>query len=942
VVDGAQVPAEVADAATARAREAGADWVLAHGGGTPIGVAKAIALSLPVSIAAVPTTYAGSERTNIWGLTKNGKKVTGRDDRVRPRLVIYDPELTLDLERGISLDSLFNALAHAIEALYAHDASAEARRAAEESLPLLVEGARAIAKDGKDRAGREKALRGAALASVALSTASMGLHHKLGHVLGGSFGTPHARTHATLLPYTLAFNAPAIDPVIRTLHRAWGASDPPAFLYDLMRSFGLATSLRGLELGPDVLAKIADEVLETRYANPREVEREALLAMLDDALHDRRPSLRTRRIEMPEGAIGPHAAMKPSVRGAPIEKARAVVIAMHGRGASGDRFAADLEARIGPRADVTFLAPQANGNTWYPKGFSAPVAENQPQLDSALSVLEALWSYAAARTRAERIVVAGFSQGACLVLTWLSRTKARPSRVLAFTGAHTPLEGADFAAARGAEVHMGSCAADPWVNREVLEACAATLTAAGAKLDFTMVPGSTHGIHPPDDAALRRAIDRAAFGGLDYQAGFGNAFASEALPQALPRDQNSPRHVPYGLFAEQINGTAFGVRRADNRRTWMYRLRVALTEQPFRPREQGRFVADFSSGVPLPECLRYDPLPLPTEATDFLSGITTFAGAGDPTLQRGAAVHVYAANADMVRTAFVSLDSDLLVIPERGRLHVQTELGRLDVAPGEIAILPRGLRFRVSLPDAEARGWIGELFDGHLSLPERGVIGANGLADARHFFAPVADFEDETAPWTIVVRHGGRHWEQSAAHSPFDVVAWHGNYAPFKYALSHFNALGSVTFDHPDPSIFTVLTCPIDALGRSAMDFGVFRGRWDVAEHTFRPPFFHRNGAIEFNGVISSHEAHWPAGTFTFTPFLTPHAISARGYDHTVTPPDAVAEPPERIPDESLWMQIESTYVFKVMPWMLEHPSRDRAHLARFADFRPAARVPSR
>ena len=934
--DRPQVPSEVADAAVAQARAAGVDWIVAHGGGTPIGIAKAIALELPISIGAVPTTYAGSERTNIWGITRDGRKVTGRDDRVRPRLVVYDPELTLGLDRGISIDSLFNALAHSVEALYARDATPEARRAAESSLEPLIAGIQAIADAPSELAGRVLALRGAALASASLAGASMGLHHKLAHVLGGH-GLPHARTHATLLPYTLGFNAPAATETVRTLHRVWGSDDPAAFIYDLQRTLGLATSLRALEIGSERIPAIVDEVLEAKYPNPRPIDRTALLGLLDDALHDRRPSRYTRRVELPAGASGPHAAMPVTVRGAALERARAVVLAIHGRGASGDRFAADLERRLGPREDVTIVAPQARDNTWYPKGFLAPIAENQPGLDSALSILEALWHELAAKVGAERIVVAGFSQGACLVLTWLSRTAARPKRVLAFTGAPTPLPDASFAAARGVELHLGSAAGDPWIARDVFEAGAARFTAAGAQVDATLVPGNTHGIHPPDDAALRRAVEHAVGGGLGYQSGYGSALASEARPGALPRHQNSPRKVPYGLFAEQINGTGFTVRRAENRRTWMYRLRPQLLDRPFRARPHGRFVGEFTDGVSSPEVLGYHALALPTEPTDFLAGITTFAGAGDAALCKGAAIHLYAATTDMVRTAFCNIDGDLLVVPEQGRLHVQTELGRLDVAPGEIAILPRGIRFRVALPDGRARGFIGELFDGHFALPERGPIGANGLADERHFLAPVADFEDDTAPWTIVVRQGGKLWEVESSHSPFDVVAWHGTYAPFKYALEHFTSLGSVSFDHPDPSILTVLTSPIDDRGRSAMDLGVFRGRWDVTEHTFRPPFFHRNAAIEFNGVLSSPaDNRWKAGAFTFTPYLTPHAISARNYEDTVT---ALDEHPERIPDDSLWIQLESAYLLKVMPWMLEHPARDREHLAAFTDYHPHAQV---
>jgi maleylacetate reductase len=285
-----QVPSEVADAAIARARAAGVDWVLAHGGGTPIGVAKAVALELPVSIAAVPTTYAGSERTNIWGIARDGRKLTGRDDRVRPRLVVYDPELTLPLDRALSIDSLFNALAHSVEALYAEDATTTARMAAANSIEPLISGLVAIANAPRDLAGRSLALRGAWLASTSLGGASMGLHHKLAHVLGGRLGAPHARAHAVLLPYTLAFNAPSAPAAMTVIGRALGSDDPPGFLYDLRRQRALPTSLGTFGLTASALPSIADEALQTRYPNPRPVDRASLLALLEDALLDRRPS----------------------------------------------------------------------------------------------------------------------------------------------------------------------------------------------------------------------------------------------------------------------------------------------------------------------------------------------------------------------------------------------------------------------------------------------------------------------------------------------------------------------------------------------------------------------------------------------------------------------------------------------------------------------------
>ena len=424
---------------------------------------------------------------------------------------------------------------------------------------------------------------------------------------------------------------------------------------------------------------------------------------------------------------------------------------------------------------------------------------------------------------------------------------------------------------------------------------------------------------------------------IDYLRGFGNALSSEARDGALPRTQNSPREVPFGLVAEQINGTGFTVQRSQNRRVWLYRLRPQILPTRWVPhaRPNPRLVADFREGLPSPQVMRFKPATLPTAPTDFIAGLTTFAGAGDPATRRGMAIHLLAASADMTDSAFVNIDGDLLLVPEQGRLRVRTELGVLEVAPGEIAILPRGIRFQVTLPDGAVRGFVAELFDGHFQLPERGVVGANGLADERHFLAPVADCEDRAGPFTIVAKQGGALWQITAPHSPFDVVAWHGTYAPFKYDLRLFNSLGSVSWDHPDPSIFTVLTSPMDTHGRNAIDVGVFLGRWDVAEHTYRPPFFHRNSAVEFNMVLSNPAGRgpWAPGTFSYTPYLTPHGISAHSNNAVIAADDEAADRPVRGDDDSIWLQFESTYLLRVMPWMFDHPDRDDRYLESFRGY---------
>jgi homogentisate 1,2-dioxygenase len=420
-----------------------------------------------------------------------------------------------------------------------------------------------------------------------------------------------------------------------------------------------------------------------------------------------------------------------------------------------------------------------------------------------------------------------------------------------------------------------------------------------------------------------------------YQAGFGNALATEALEGCLPARQNGPRNVAHGLIAEQLNGTGFTEVRAHNRRTWMYRLRPQIATRGYQPLSHPRFVGHFQQGRSSPEIMRFAALTLPETASDWLDGLWTFAGAGDPCARGGIALHIYRANADMERV-FCNTDGDLLLCPELGRLRIQTELGWLQLGPGEIAILPRGIRFRVLLPDGHARGFVAELFDGHLRLPERGPVGANGLADERHFLAPVAAYEDRVEDTVMVVKQGGDLWHSVAAHSPFDVVAWHGSYAPFKYDLANFNAFGSVTFDHPDPSILTVLTCPGPA--GNALDLVVFNERWDPTEHSFGPPFFHRNAAIEFNAVVTSPSTRgpWQAGAFSFTPYLQPHGVSGDDYRAAIAATD---DRPTKVSRGSVWIQFESCYLLRVMPWAFDEPQRDADYLRSFTGY-PAGRVP--
>lgn len=921
-----QVPLAVAEQARAEARRLDADWVLAHGGGTAVGLAKAVALSGDVQVAAVATTYAGSEMTEIYGITADGAKTTGRDPRVRPVLVAYDPALTTGLPVPLSLASGLNALAHSIEALYATDATDAAREAAARSAALLLDGLEAVVADPTSLSARADVLRGAWQAGVALDGASMALHHKLAHVLGGSFGLPHARTHAALLPYTLAHNA--VDSVLDVLSRAWRTEDPLQLLHAWCERHGVTVRLSELDLPHDALVQVVKGALEKQYPNPVPVTEESLGDLLEDAWHGRRPRLHARRLRIGQGQ---HAATTATLVG-DLATARAAVLAVHGRGA----LAEALLDTLGGHADVAWLAPQAVTRSWYPKGFRAPVVDNQPWFHDALATLDAAWAALRAHLPAERIVVVGFSQGACLVQTWLSHSGAKPGGVLGLIGAPTPGFTAlpDLA---GTRVWLSGSEEDRWVPADDVRASAARFEAAGADVRLHLEPGDGHRITPADHAALTDILEACMGDDLDYLTGFGAALRSEARPGAVPDRQNGPRKNAYGLYAEQINGTGFTVERKLNRRVWLYRLRPQVHEVPWSAVDANPlWRSQFQTGSGNPEPLRFRPQPIPEEAHDFLAGVRTFAGAGDPALKSGMAVHLYTANTDMER-AFVDLDGDLLVVPQEGELRVQTELGWLHLAPGEIGILPRGIRFRVTLPAGPARGWLAELYEGHLVLPERGLIGANGLADERHFKAPVAAFEDVAGPYTIVAKSVGAFYDTRQPYSPFDVVGWHGTYAPFKYDLMDFASMGSVRFDHPDPSVLTVLTAPHDTHGRSALDVAVFAGRWDVTEHSFRPPYFHRNSAIEFNMVIKNLAGSkgYPPGAYSYTPYLSPHGVASRTVDAINAMTDAEADRPSRGSDQSLWLQFETTYLLRMTPWAEQADNRDTAFLDNFADWTP-------
>jgi homogentisate 1,2-dioxygenase len=371
-----------------------------------------------------------------------------------------------------------------------------------------------------------------------------------------------------------------------------------------------------------------------------------------------------------------------------------------------------------------------------------------------------------------------------------------------------------------------------------------------------------------------------------YMPGFGNDFETESLPGALPQGQNSPQRCPYGLYAEQLSGSPFTAPRGTNERSWLYRIRPSV-------RHMGNYVPvdrpHWKSAPTVNEAelpigqRRWSPVPFPEDPTDFVDGVRTMTTAGDASTHSGMAAHVYVVNQSMTDDYFFNADGELLIVPENGELSLFTELGRIEVAPGEICVIPRGVIFQVVVPNGVARGYMCENYGAKFTLPDRGPIGANCLANPRDFKTPVAAFEDKETPCRIHVKWCGRFYVTEIDHSPLDVVAWHGNYAPYKYDLSTYSPVGAILFDHPDPSIFTVLTAPSGEAGTANIDFVIFPERWLVAENTFRPPWYHRNIMSEFMGLIcgqyDAKEEGFVPGGMSLHNMMLPHGPDAGGFD---------------------------------------------------------------
>ncbi len=398
---------------------------------------------------------------------------------------------------------------------------------------------------------------------------------------------------------------------------------------------------------------------------------------------------------------------------------------------------------------------------------------------------------------------------------------------------------------------------------------------------------------------------------ISYLSGFGNHFATEALPGTLPKGQNSPQKVKHGLYAEQLSGSAFTAPRAENQRSWLYRIKPSVLHSPFKLTQQDRFVSAPKTEEPVsPTQSRWDPLPIPTKPTPFLDGIVTWAVSGDAKAQIGSAVYLYACNQSMTNRFFHDADGELLIVPQEGGLAIHTEFGMLECEPTEIAVIPRGVKFQVHLKSKKARGYICENFGAPFRLPHLGPIGSNGLASPRDFLYPVAKYEEKPGNFELVAKFQNHLWSAGLDHSPLDVVAWHGNYAPYKYDLNLFQAVNTVSFDHSDPSIFTVLTSPSEREGTANVDFVIFPPRWSVAEHTFRPPYFHRNVMSEFMGLIhgvydAKETGFVPGGSSLH------NCMSAHGPEATVHKKASSAELKPRFMDDTLAFMFESRYVYE-------------------------------
>ena len=410
-------------------------------------------------------------------------------------------------------------------------------------------------------------------------------------------------------------------------------------------------------------------------------------------------------------------------------------------------------------------------------------------------------------------------------------------------------------------------------------------------------------------------------GTLQYQLGLANEFASEAIAGALPQGQNSPQKLPFGLVSELVSGTTFSAPRTLNRRSYLFRIRPSTLANPFERLDNGSFLTPPLPIEPYPGALRWGPAEIPSVPTDFLDSLLTVCGNGSPKSQNGMALHIYNASVSMKGRAFANADGEMLIVPQQGSILVVTEMGRLDVAPGEFLLIPKGMKIRVELPGAASRGLVCENYGLPFVLPELGLIGSHGLANAIDFQAPVAAFEDDDGPVQLVQKFAGNLWATELDHSPFDVVAWRGNWAPAKYDMQRFGVMGAAGVDHPDPSIFCALTSPSNHIAGGNVDVMVLPPRWVVAEHTFRPPGYHRNSVAEImtliQGTSESRASAFPPGSLSVHNPWTPHGPDSKTFEAARVAPLQ----PMKI-DGALMFMLETRYPLELTPLAMAAPFR--------------------
>ncbi len=922
VFDGARVhvPAEVVEAATARLIESEADTVVAIGGGSVIGLGKALRLAHDVKFIAVPATYAGSEMTSTYGVTTGRDKQTGKSDRVRPDLVLYDVSLTQDMPITLTVQSLINALAHVVSVLSSEQAaspgfagarsdanadrsSIEAREEALQGAATVVRAIEDLLLAPRDLGAREHALRGAAACALAFERGKPGAQHALAHLLGGATRIEHAPLHAVLLPHFIAHLRATQPALVAELEAALDRTDLDAYVFDLLVRAGAPVSLDALGAKPDAV----DEALATRPELPAQIAH--------DAQHGLRPPGRGGRIDV---GLEPWALLAGPQPGA----ARITVLALHGRGSEAGTIVRRMREVFGHEVTVVGLRAEGGDERWYAIRYSEAGAGSDPEVLRAIARVEA----ALARLPEINVVLAGFSQGACLALEVAARTKRNLRAVFAPAGARVghPAEWGPAEFSNGSvNMVLGAAEYDKYIARTDLDATVDWFTRAGGKVVDVSGPGERHEITLRQRLAAWEML-ACGFPGT----GLGNTLTNESttLPHAVPVQQNSPRVAPYGLYAEQINGTGFTAPRAANQRTWLYRVRPSAQRRAYSPLHMPLISGSFDH-PPEINLVGHAPQPRAEGERDFLDGLVTVCGAGSAISRKGYAFHLYAANRSMEHRAFYNADGDLLILPYDGTVTVMTELGPLVVKPGHVALIPRGIVFSVLLHGNQARGYVGEAFGRHFQLPDRGPIGANGLADARHFKAPFAWYEDRLDPdFRVVGKLGGALHEARQDHSPFDVAGWHGNYLPFVYDLDAFSPVGNARFDHGDPSVHTVLSAPLDEPGSHTLDLVTFPPRWDATTNTFRPPFFHRNTTAEINGIIREQSpagSPWQPGCVFITPSMTPHGVSGRAVERARKATDADNDKPISLGGASLWFQFESALSPILTPWAREHALPD-------------------